>query len=61
MPFHGSNQIGKNLSFENADIVESELRRVTTQPVQSQTTGKTSGTVHGLGIITTDMNIKKGI
>lgn len=37
------------MSFENADIVESELSRVTTQPVLTQTTGITSGLVPGLG------------
>lgn len=42
------------MSFENADIVESELSRVTTQPVLTQTTGITSGLVPGLGNITTN-------
>lgn len=37
--------MGEILSFLNADIVESELSRVTTQPVLTQTTGETSCTV----------------
>lgn len=45
--------MGKILSFENADIVKSELNRLTTQPVPTQTTGTTSGPVPGLGNKTT--------
>lgn len=40
-----SNWMGKILYFHIADIVESELSKVTTQPVLTQTTGKTSWTV----------------